>query len=71
MIRMKVLFSSHMVYVFITWSLPIWPIKPNFLMSHWNFCCGVVTSNLAYQTKFSDVTLEFLFKPFVTHVAIF
>jgi hypothetical protein len=41
----------------------------------------VVTSNLAYpnlaypnlacQTEFSDVTLEFLFEPFVTHVAIF
>jgi hypothetical protein len=46
------------------------------LESHGLCFSHVVTSNLAYpnlayQTEVSDVTLEFLFKPFVTHVAIF
>jgi hypothetical protein len=45
--------------------------ESSILESHGLCFCHVATSNLAYETKFSDVTLEFLFKPFVTHVAIF
>lgn len=45
--------------------------ESSILESHGLCFCHMVTSNLAYQTKFSDVTLEVLFKPFVTHVAIF
>jgi hypothetical protein len=51
MIRMKqVLFLSHMVYVLGMWSLPILPVKPNFLMSHWNFCSSP-TLQFSWQTS--------------------
>jgi hypothetical protein len=58
MIRMEVLFLSHMVYVFVTWSLPIWPIKPNFLMSHWNFCSRPLLHMLQFSRQTSSTFLK-------------
>ncbi len=52
-----------MVYVLVTWSLPILPIpispiKPKFLMSHWNFCSSRLLHTLQFSRQTSSTFLK-------------